>query len=93
MDRPGVRQVPEGSGEQGRMEETGCEVLCGAPASPVVKGLMSKKVNQPSLPTPFDSVLVSISAFMALSTVFYSINSPDNSLLSHSVPLVLYLPY
>ena len=23
MDRPGVRQVPEGSGEQGKMEETG----------------------------------------------------------------------
>ena len=23
MDRPGVRQVPEGSGEQGTMEETG----------------------------------------------------------------------
>ena len=23
--RPGVRQVPEGSGEQGKLEETGCE--------------------------------------------------------------------
>ena len=23
MDRPGVRQIPEGSGEQGKMEETG----------------------------------------------------------------------
>ena len=30
MDRPGVRQVPQGSGEQGRMEETGCEIICGA---------------------------------------------------------------
>ena len=29
MDRPGVRQVPEGSGEQGKMEETGCEIICG----------------------------------------------------------------
>ena len=36
-------------------------------------------INQPSLPTPFYSVLVSISVFMALSTVFHSINSPDNS--------------
>ena len=36
-------------------------------------------VNQPSLPTPFHSVLESISVFMALSTVFHSINSPDNS--------------
>ena len=24
MDRPGVRDVPEGSGEQGKVEETGC---------------------------------------------------------------------
>ena len=41
--------------------------------------------NQPSLPTPFSSVLVSVSVFMALSTVFHSINSPENSPLSHSV--------
>ena len=32
--------------------------------------------NQPSLPTAFYSVLVSISVFMALSAVFHSINSP-----------------
>ena len=32
MDRPGVHQVPEGSGEQERMEETGCEIICGAQA-------------------------------------------------------------
>ena len=42
-------------------------------------------VNQPSLPAPFHSVLVSISVFMALSTVFHSINSSNNSPLSHSV--------
>ena len=30
MDRPEVRQIPEGSGEQGKMEETGCEIICGA---------------------------------------------------------------
>ena len=34
-------------------------------------------INQPSLPTPSYSVLVSVSVFMALSTVFNSINSPD----------------
>ena len=39
-------------------------------------------INQPSLPTPFYSVLVSVSVFMALSTVFHSINAPDNSPLS-----------
>ena len=38
MDRPGVREVPEGSGEQGKMEETGCEVICGAPTTLAVKG-------------------------------------------------------
>ena len=45
----------------------------------------------------FYSVLVSVSVFMALSTVFHSINSPDNSpffcLFFHSVLLVLSLPY
>ena len=41
--------------------------------------------NQPSLPHAFYCVLVSVSVFMALSTVFRSINSPDNSPLSHSV--------
>ena len=50
-------------------------------------------INQPSLPTPFYSVLVSISVFRALSTVFRFINFPDYSLLSHSVLLVLFLPY
>ena len=39
---------------------------------------------QPSLPTPFYSVLVPVSVFMGLSTVFHSINYPDNSSLSHS---------
>ena len=38
MDRPGVHQVTEGSGEQRKMEETGCEVICGAPTTLVVKG-------------------------------------------------------
>ena len=47
-------------------------------------------IHQPSL--PFVSfcfvclfVLVSVSVLMALSTVFHSINSPDNSPFSHSV--------
>ena len=40
MDRPGVRQVPEGSGEEGKMEKTGCKIICGAPTTLVVKGLM-----------------------------------------------------
>ena len=40
MDRPGVRQDPEGSGEQGKMEETGCEIICGAPTTLAVKAFM-----------------------------------------------------
>ena len=36
--RPGVRRVPEGSGEQGKMEETSCKIICGAPTTLVVKG-------------------------------------------------------
>ena len=38
MDRPGVRQVPEGSGEQGKLEETGCKIIRGAPTTLAVKG-------------------------------------------------------
>ena len=38
-DRPGVRQVPEGSGEQGKMEKTGYKIICGAPLTLAVKGL------------------------------------------------------
>ena len=33
MDGPGFRQVTEGSGKQGKMEETGCEIICGAPTT------------------------------------------------------------
>ena len=45
MDRPGVRQVPEGSGEQRNMEETGCEVICRAPTTPAAKGWLKVKVK------------------------------------------------
>ena len=38
MDRLGVRQVPEGGEEQGKMEETGCEIICGIPVTLKGKG-------------------------------------------------------
>ena len=41
MDRPEVRQVPKGSREQGKMEETGCELIRGAPTTIAVKGKVS----------------------------------------------------
>ena len=47
-----------------------------------------KDINQRSLPTPFNSVLVSVSVFRAFSTVFHSMNSPDNSPFSHSSGLI-----
>ena len=38
MDRPGVCKVPEGSGENRKMEDTGCEIICGAPTTLTAKG-------------------------------------------------------
>ena len=38
MNRPGVRKVQESSGEQGKMEETGCKIISGAPTTLMVKG-------------------------------------------------------
>ena len=38
MDRPCVQQVPEGSGEQGKLEKTGCKIIFGAPTTRMVKG-------------------------------------------------------
>ena len=38
MDRPGVRQNPEGSREQGKLEEIGCEIIFGAPTTLAVEG-------------------------------------------------------
>ena len=50
-------------------------------------------INQPSLPTPFYSVLVSIFVFMGLSNAFQSIRSSNKSPLSHSVFQVLFLSF
>ena len=44
MDGPGVRQVPEGSGEQMKMEETDCGDICGAPTTPAAKGQAKVKL-------------------------------------------------
>ena len=40
MDRPEVRKIAESNGEQRKMEKTGCEIICGAPTTLAVKGLM-----------------------------------------------------
>ena len=40
MERLGVLQVQEGSGEPGKMEKSGCKIVCGAPTALAVKGVM-----------------------------------------------------
>ena len=47
MDGPGVRKVPEGSGEQGKMEETGSEIICDAPTTLAVKEQMTMMMKWP----------------------------------------------
>ena len=46
MDRHGVHQVPEGRGEQGKMEETDFRIICGAPTTLAVKGLMMMMIQK-----------------------------------------------
>ena len=61
---------------------TAVSVFLGSPQTHLhVVGMLCfmSDINEPSLPTPFYSVLVSVSVYMALSTVFHSINSSDNS--------------
>ena len=58
MDRPGLWQVPEGSGEQGKMEKTDCKIICGTPTTLAVKGLMMMMMmmmmkDVPSVPVCF----------------------------------------
>ena len=38
MNRPRVRKVSEGNGKQRKIEETGCENICGAPTTLAVEG-------------------------------------------------------
>ena len=79
---------------------TPLEILTVVPASsPLGCGnvVVFVKDNKPSeLAHSFlkrKSVLVSVSVFVSLSTVFHAINSPDNFPLPHSVPLVFFLRY
>ena len=36
---------PRGQGEQGKIEKTGCKIICGAPMTFAVKGLMMMMMN------------------------------------------------
>ena len=78
-----------------RPDMTFATVSAGSPSCGGEVVVYVKDINQLSLPpTHLYSVLVSVSVFItALSTVFHSINSPENSLLSPSVLPVLILSY
>ena len=39
---PEVHKVTEGSGKQGKMEEIGCKIICGAPTILAVKGYIMR---------------------------------------------------
>ena len=45
MDRSGVRQVPDGNGEQGKMGETGCKIIFGAPTTPAVYSFVVASIS------------------------------------------------
>ena len=100
MDRPGVRQVQEGSGEQGKMVKTGCKIICGAPTTLAVKGLMmmnrhvsstgcSQSANPPDLhapvSTPSPPPLLLISMTSYSCTRLLDHFSPVPTPASHSV--------
>ena len=53
MDRPGVWQVSEGSGKQGKMEKTGCKIICSTPTTLVVKGLLMMMMMMMNLKLKF----------------------------------------
>ena len=65
-------------------------VLAGSPSCGGDVTVYVPDINQPSLPAPFYSVLVSVSVFMTFSTVFHSINSPNNCPLTRSLLLILF---
>ena len=71
---------------------THLEVPAGSPSHGGDVAVYIFDINQPSLLTPFHSVLVYMSALMALLAVFHSINSLT-ALCFLTVLLVLSLPY
>ena len=68
-------------------------VSAGSPSRGGDVALYIYDINQPSLLPPFYSVVASVSAFMVLSTVFYSISSPTTLRFLTPFFQVLSLPY
>ena len=82
MDRSGVRQVQEGSGEQGKMEKTGCKIICGAPTTLAVKGLMMMMMGSWTTQRPPDDREETQTAVVW--SCFLFIRSCQNHLARHS---------
>ena len=53
MNRPKVHKVPVGSGEQRKIEETGCEVICGALTTVAVTGIGESEEGNANLESIF----------------------------------------
>ena len=79
MDRPGVRQVPEGSGEQGKMENTGCKIICGAPTTRVVKGLMMMMMKTHRVQDFFNCYIFFCCIYKILRDLLFTMAKKDNN--------------
>ena len=77
IDRPGVRQVPEGSGEQGKMEKTGCKIICGAPTTLAVKGLMMMMMTTTATTTVLTTTTVAAVANTTPTTACTTVTTPQ----------------
>ena len=80
MDRPGVRKVPEGSGEQRKMEETSCEIICGAKTTLAVK-VIDEIMRERVCLSVCTSICLSRSRFLFLSVSLCHRNSANTDLL------------
>ena len=69
MDWPGVRQIPEGSGEQGKMEKTGRKIICGDPTTPTVKEMMTTTMMMMTMMMMMISVASSSGSFSSVDFV------------------------
>ena len=66
VDRPGVRPVPEGSGEQGKMEKTGCKIICGSLMTLTAKGLMMMMIITSQVPPYVQQNTLALAAGMVV---------------------------
>ena len=91
MDRSGVRKVPEGSGEQRKMEQTGCKIICGAQTTPSGKKVKVKvvkmKKKKKKKKTPVSTRVRHQSCVIVWNIVFFGLaRAPIYYRISHDHP-------